>query len=287
MIRLRMIMAMLVLAPLALVAARLDVLDVRAPSMNTTLKCSVLLPDAYDKSGGEISVVYLLHGCNGTHMTLVSPVTSNAVDRYGFAIVCPWGGHSWWMDAPQTNSCFETWLVKDLLPLVETRYRMRKDRAGRGIAGTSMGGFGAHYIGIRHKDLFSAVGSIFGAFDLTKAPDKWGKPELFGRSADGDGGRAERSILKVSESLNNGELMLIEIVGTSDFTLAENRALHESLTKRGIAHSYVEIRGSDDVSSKHTYKFAWPAFDMIFHAFDSHFNGNLKSRRRPDEQSRK
>ena len=275
--RLSAIIAMLVLAPLALAAARLDVIDVTAPSMNKTFKCSVLLPDAYDKSGGEIPVVYLLHGCNGTHMTLVSSVTSNAVDRYGFAIVCPWGGHSWWMDAPKTNSCFETWLVKDVMPIVETRYRVRKDRAGRGIAGSSMGGFGAHYIGIRHKDLFSAVGSVFGAFDLTKSPDSWGKPELFGCSVTGDGGRAERSILNVSESLNNGELMLIEVVGTSDFTLAENRALHESLTKRGIAHSYVEIRGADDVASQHTYKFAWPAFDMIFYAFDSHFTSSLKS----------
>lgn len=282
MIRLSTIMAMLALAPLTLIAARLDVLDVMATSMNTTLKCSVLLPDAYDRSGGEIPVVYLLHGSNGTHMTLVSSVTSNAVDRYGFAIVCPWGGHSWWMDAPKTNSCFETWLVKDLLPIVEARYRVRKDRAGRGIAGSSMGGFGAHYIGIRHKNLFSAVGSVFGAFDLTKSPDKWGKAELFGRSADGDGGRAERSILKVSESLNNGELMLIEIVGTSDFTLAENRALHESLTKRGIAHSYVEIRGPDDVSSKHTYEFAWPAFGIIFHAFDSHFRQRTPSPRTND-----
>ena len=278
MMRLSAIIAMLMLAPLTLVAARLDVLDVRAPSMNKTLKCSVLLPDAYDKSDREIPVVYLLHGCHGTHMSLVSSVTSNAVDRYGFAIVCPWGGHSWWMDAPKTNSYFETWLVKDLLPAVETRYHVRKERAGRGIAGTSMGGFGAHYIGIRHKDLFSAVGSIFGAFDLTKSPNRWGRPDLFGPSADGDGGRTERSILNVSKSLNNGELMLIEIVGTSDFTLAENRALHESLTNRGIAHSYVEIRGADDVASQHTYKFAWPAFDMIFHVFNSHFYNSLKSK---------
>ena len=166
MMRWSAITAMFVLAPLVLVAARLDVLDVEAPSMGKTLKCSVLLPDAYDRSGREMPVVYLLHGSNGTHMSLVSPATSNAVDRYGFAIACPWGGHSWWMDAPKTNSYFETWLVKDLLPAVETRYRVRKDRAGRGIAGTSMGGFGAHYIGIRHKDLFSAVGSIFGAFDV-------------------------------------------------------------------------------------------------------------------------
>lgn len=281
------IIAMLALAPLSLAAARMDVIDVAAPSMNKTLKCSVLLPGAYDEAGGEIPVVYLLHGAGGTHMTLVSPVTSNAVDRYVFAIVCPWGGQSWWMDAPKADSRFETWLVNDLMPIVETRYRVRKDRAGRGIAGSSMGGFGAHYIGIRHKDMFSAVGSVFGAFDLTKSPDAWGKSRLFGCSADGDGGRTERSILNVSKSLSNGELMLIELVGTSDFTLAENRALHESLTKRGIAHSYVETRGLDDAASKHTYEFAWPAFDMILYAFDSHFNSNLKSKARQDGQSRK
>ena len=281
------IMAILMLAPAVLLAARLDVLDVMAPSMGRTLKCSVLLPDAYDKMEGEIPVVYLLHGSNGTHMTLVSSVTSNAVDRYGLAIVCPWGGHSWWMDAPKTNSCFETWLVKDLLPAVETRYHVRKDRAGRGIAGSSMGGFGAHYVGIRHKDLFSAVGSVFGAFDLTRSPDSWGRADLFGPSSNGDGGRTERSILNVSKSLDNGELMLVEIVGTSDFTLAENRELHESLTKRGIAHSYVEIRGPNDAASRHTYEFAWPAFDMIFQMFNSHLNGGSKAKANYHGQSRK
>ena len=64
--RLSTITAMFVLAPLALAAARLDVLDVKAPSMDKTFKCSVLLPDAYDQSGKEIPVVYLLHGSNGT-----------------------------------------------------------------------------------------------------------------------------------------------------------------------------------------------------------------------------
>ena len=263
----------LALVPLALAAARLEVLDIPAPAMDRNVPCSVIVPDSYGKSERPLPVVYMLHGSNGTNMTLVSPVTSNAVDRFGFVAVCPWGGHSWWMDAPKTNSCFETWLVKNLMPEVEKRYCVCTDRAGRGIVGASMGGFGAHYIGIRHKDLFSAVGSVFGAFDLTNSPDKWGKPDLFGSYADGDGGRLERSILNVSESLKNGELMLIETVGTSDFTLDENRALHASLTRRGIAHTYVEMRGSDDVASGHTYEFAWPAFDMIFDRFAAHFAG--------------
>ena len=244
--------------------------------MNKSFKCSVLIPDSYGGDSEPLPVVYLLHGSSGTHLTLVSKTTSNAVDRLGFVAVCPWGGQSWWMDAPVANSAFESWIVSDVMPTVESTYRIRTDRSGRGIAGSSMGGFGAHYIGLRHKNLFSAVGSVFGAFDLTRQPDNWGKGLLFGPASNGDGGRIERSILQISHSLANGELLLIETVGTSDFTLQENRELHADLTKRGIEHVYVEMRGTDDKSSGHSYEFAWPAFDMIFDRFAAHFAGRDK-----------
>jgi len=270
---------LLAAGPLCLSAARHEIVTVPSPAMAKDFPCSVYLPNDYAETDAPRPIVYLLHGSNGDHLSLASPETSNVVDRLGFVAVCPWGGHSWWMDAPAaSNMLFETHFVRELMPFVEARYRVRRDRQGRAIAGTSMGGFGAHYLGFRHKDLFSAVGSIYGAFDLTVNPaDAYGRDHIFGPIAQGDGGRTERSILNLLGSLKNGDLFLVEVVGTSDFTLEANRRFHSALTERAIAHTYVEIRGLDHQASRHSDKFAWPALDMICDLFAAHFAERSKN----------
>lgn len=57
-------------------------------------------------------------------------------------------------------------LFGEILPLVERSYRVRTDRASRALAGASMGGAQALYLGLRHPDRFGRIGSFSGAFTL-------------------------------------------------------------------------------------------------------------------------
>lgn len=57
-------------------------------------------------------------------------------------------------------------LVEEVLPLLEARYRLRPGRAGLALAGFSMGGAEALYIGLRHRDRFGSLGAFSGAFIL-------------------------------------------------------------------------------------------------------------------------
>lgn len=65
-------------------------------------------------------------------------------------------------------------LFKDIIPMVETRYRVKKDKGGRAIAGLSMGGGQAFVIGLRNTDKFSYIGQFSagilsdGKFDYEK-----------------------------------------------------------------------------------------------------------------------
>jgi enterochelin esterase-like enzyme len=67
------------------------------------------------------------------------------------------------------NSCdgrqrMEDALVRDLLPLIDRRYRTLADAADRAIGGLSMGGYGAANIALHHPELFHKVMSVGGYF---------------------------------------------------------------------------------------------------------------------------
>src|SRR5262245_54876263 len=61
---------------------------------------------------------------------------------------------------------YETYIAKDLVGWVDAHYRTIARRDGRGIAGLSMGGFGAMSVGLRHPDEFAAAASHSGAIAL-------------------------------------------------------------------------------------------------------------------------
>lgn len=57
-------------------------------------------------------------------------------------------------------------LEQELLPFVEGAYRVRRDPGGRALAGFSMGGAEALYLGLRHVPAVGAVGAFSGALPL-------------------------------------------------------------------------------------------------------------------------
>ena len=258
----------------AVSAARYETVDVDSPSMGGSVRCLVVLPDSYRADGGEFPVVYFLHGAGGSEKTWRTGTDiRGVVDRYGFVGVCPDGKDSWWLDAPALpSSRYETHVVKELLPFVERRYRVRADRGGRALLGESMGGFGACYLGFRHKDLFATVVNAFGGLDLTYAPDGWNKLKLFGPDAEHPEYRRDRSIAKVAEGLRNGEVNLLTVIGTDDeYFLPCNRQFHKTLAARGIAHTYVEVRGADRESSRHSMKCFNDSLDLMARFVAGHF----------------
>jgi enterochelin esterase-like enzyme len=60
------------------------------------------------------------------------------------------------------GGAFEEVVLKDLIPLIDSKYRTNPDRDHRAIAGLSMGGGQALRIGLAHLDTFSAVGAFSG-----------------------------------------------------------------------------------------------------------------------------
>ncbi|WP_432327028.1 alpha/beta hydrolase [Mucilaginibacter sp. P25] len=94
-------------------------------------------------------------------------MVKDLADQYNIIIVMPEGEiFSYYVDSPiDPNSKFETYIIKEVIPFIDSKYRTVNDKKGRLITGLSMGGFGALYLSTRHPELFAAAGSMSGALD--------------------------------------------------------------------------------------------------------------------------
>jgi enterochelin esterase-like enzyme len=128
---------------------------------------AVYLPPGYDQGERRYPVLYLLHGFAGgiadwtQHWDLKGAM--DAVIGSGqtpFLVVMPNGntrlGGGFYLDSPVSGK-WETYLLSELVPVIDRDFRTVSTPASRGIAGHSMGGFGALRLGMRHPEVFGSV----------------------------------------------------------------------------------------------------------------------------------
>ena len=125
-------------------------------TLGYSLFYDVYLPPCYDATGDTYPVLYLMHGqafIEDQWVRLGADGAADALiaggDAPPFIMIMPRGG---------ANPYFGQGLLADLMPYVETEYRIQGDRAHRAIGGLSRGGGWAIYLGLAHPDLFGAFG---------------------------------------------------------------------------------------------------------------------------------
>lgn len=229
-------------------AASVDTVLVRSPSMKKFIKVVVIQPDGYQNLARGMPVLYLLHGYGGNYAQWlqVAPQLKERADQLKLLIVCPDGGFgSWYLDNPLDSSIrYETFISVELIRYIDKQYRTRPDRRFRAISGLSMGGHGALFLAIRHPNLFGAVGSLSGVVDLPRffpRTDSLAQPsdkllQLISRY----------SVINLVDSLKNDELRITFDCGVSDWLIYVNRELHQKLLKLKIDHDYAERPGKHE-----------------------------------------
>jgi enterochelin esterase-like enzyme len=133
-----------------------------------------------------------------------------------------WGsvGHS---DLRERNfTGFRDALLTEIIPAVESEYRVTKDRNARAIAGLSMGGAESLRTGLNNLDKFAWIGAF----------SSGGVPDDFDKDFPGLDAKA------------NQQLRLLWIAcGTEDRLITVNRNLREWLKTKGIEHTDIETPG--------------------------------------------
>jgi S-formylglutathione hydrolase FrmB len=155
-------------------------IKIPAPSLKGNLlsdasaqNISVYLPPSYDFAPTRrYPVVYLLHGYGGSNQSWtqdavgygsMAPVLDDVINSRQareMIVVAPNGrnafGGSLYLNSATTGS-WEDYIFRDVVAYIDANYRTIARPASRGIAGHSMGGFGAISVGMKHADVFSAI----------------------------------------------------------------------------------------------------------------------------------
>lgn len=157
----------------AAASSRMEETRIPSPALGHDLPALIYLPADYDQITGRLPVIYLLHGRGddmrawlaakavlddlisaGRIPPLIAVLPDAAMSRRAsFYIDSRFSG----ADNLPAGQSVETALTQDLVAYIDRHYRTRADRAGRMVAGYSMGGFGAVRFAFAHAEKFSAA----------------------------------------------------------------------------------------------------------------------------------
>ena len=150
------------------VSERVIELTIATPAFAGPTKVHVNLPVGYDTAPSRRwPVTYVTAGTMNTYATFNNFLEGEKLARgHPAIIVSPNGDSGYWSDWYNAGAFgppkYETYVIEQLIPLIDARFRTRADRSHRAIFGISMGGYGATMLAAHHPDLFAAAATLSG-----------------------------------------------------------------------------------------------------------------------------
>lgn len=269
-------------------------------SLGTRKVVQLYLPPSYETAPTRrYPWLIYLHGHDGSERDWVvvgrMAQTMDSLVAAGMpemVVVMPDGDDGWWTTAhglPDVARCrreapsreggdsycvpwphYDDYVAVDLLEWAEGRYRLRSERAARGIGGVSMGGYGAISLALRYPERFAAAASHSGVLDPREfAPPAARRRVVNGAIPDSLKDRTRRGLARTLDYsfgadtigwIGRDPLTLLDRararraplptlwadIGTSDVFLDGNRAFRDGLQRRGVALEYAETPGGHD-----------------------------------------
>jgi S-formylglutathione hydrolase FrmB len=260
----------------------------------------VYLPPSYDRDRSRrYPVAYYLHGAWGAEddwvtlgridRTLDSLIAAGLLEMI---VVLPDGDDGWyttWNALNNTAACradtarrepaqtycvtwpkYDEYIARELVAHVDSAYRTLAQREHRGIAGLSMGGYGAVSLSLRYPDAFAAAASHSGVLSPRYAgPVPYAPPTRYATGVDVVRGRYSPALWELMRPVFGRDTIgwrardptilarhlvasgtrvpaLFVDVGGDDPFLEQNRAFRAELTALGIAVQYREWPGKHD-----------------------------------------
>lgn len=238
----------------------LESLSMDSDILDYDVEYSVYLPEDYETSQRSYPVVYLLHGYTDdeTGWTQFGEV-KRLVDE-GIAsgeippmiIIMPDGKVTWYMNDHAGTELWEDMFIKEFMPHVEGKYRIKAKKEFRGISGLSMGGFGSLRLSLTHTDLFAACAGYSSALWTADGFADMGQEgyenmfgKLIGKGLSGDKRITDHwkanSIIDLIRSKPLDELNKVRYYfdcGDDDFLAIANAQLHIEMRRKNLPHEY-------------------------------------------------
>jgi enterochelin esterase-like enzyme len=212
----------------------LEVVWARSEIIGDTRSYIVYIPPGYYTSRSKrYPLLCLLHGSNDTaagwtDVGRANFILDNLVAAHRAApmiVVMPWG-HALPFDGPQqgNDAVFERYLLEEIIPQVQKRYRVKSGPKNLAVVGLSMGGGQALKVGLGHLNRFGAVAA-------------------FSAAVPSDFAERFQSVLDAPEQTNQRLALLWIGCGRQDGMFERSRWLAEFLDHHGIRHTFVPTEG--------------------------------------------
>lgn len=202
----------------------------------------VYLPAGYDAHAAALPALYVHDGGeylsrarlpvvldNLIHAGEISPLIAVMVDPVNR------------MTEYRLNDSYLDFVVSELMPHIDDRFRTLKSSEGRGVMGASLGGLISVYLALKRPDLFSKAASQSGAFLL-----------------------AQDRILDLAREAPAAQLFYFDVGKYERRFVPSHVLLVEALTARGSRCFFQELAGGHNWTSwrahlKDLLVFLWPA----------------------------
>lgn len=219
---------------------KIDTISYNSKTVGVTRRAIIYTPPSYSKSK-KYPVLYLLHGIGGDEKEWLTHGQPQVILDNMYAdgklepmiVVMPNGramkddratGNIMAPDKVEAFATFEKDLLNDLIPFIEKKYPVLKDRENRAIAGLSMGGGQSLNFGLGNLDKFAWVGG-FSSAPNTKEP----------------------SVLVPDPQAAKDKLKLLFIsCGDADILIRFSERTHEYLVENDVPHIYYIEPGVHD-----------------------------------------
>jgi S-formylglutathione hydrolase FrmB len=259
--------------------------------LQSPVRYCVYLPASYsaaDTTAKKYPVLYLLHGLGGNEQSMALDgewtTLRDLRDEHKvgeFLVVAPDGWDTFYINSRDGKTLYGDFFLREFIPFVERTYRVRSERAARGITGFSMGGYGALRLAFAHPELFASVSAHSAA--LMREPPQGvsagassGNPaaellaKVFGNPIDGKFWDLNSPFVLARK--NAASLLKMKIYfdcGTEDsygFYRGANE-LHETLDFVKVPHEFHLYPGGHRISyllahRDASFEFHWREFNM-------------------------
>ncbi|MDB5059016.1 MAG: hypothetical protein JWO59_2488 [Chloroflexi bacterium] len=245
----------------------------------------VYLPPGYTdpaNRGRRYPVLYLLHGSPGTPDDWLRGVHAEYAANEQIAagllppliMVMPDVNGDRWRDTQCVNKWDGTdnemdYLVRDVVPTIDARYRTITNPAHRAIGGLSSGGYCAFNVGLRHPALFGTLFSMSGYFHALRG-EVFGSNNPYGHNPRFLAANSPDRYVGLVPGVRHMHLLIYD--STADGSYAGfARAFDRQLSHLGIPHRLVMRHPTDFLIWDHTWLYWRGAFRQALPAVGASF----------------
>lgn len=218
--------------------SRTEFSTVYSAALGREMPLDVFLPPGYDASEERYPVLYMLHGMGGTNKEWeYYGLFDEAARLIGtgeiipYIIVLPQGDYGYWVDQANGGPRWGEYVAREIVAVVDRRYRTLPQASARAVGGLSMGADGALQLALNYPDVFSVVGAHSPVLKpYGDAPEFFGDVVYF---------EAHYPVTLVGLQPEIAKNLTVTIdVGDVDIWLSNAEAFHEQLLSLGIRHEW-------------------------------------------------